>query len=148
MLETSISTLRDQKLLYGVTEYFDESILLLAKKMHWKAPVYIMKNVAANKLGGTDVIKLLPTEIIEELRSRLTLDYLLYDFAVSSIKEEITIQPPSFWTALEELREVKAKLHDNYDNQQHRIYALEEGADSQVTEILDKCTNINSYLSY
>ena len=146
LLAQSKKYIDDEFLLFGITEFFDESILLLAKKLGWKPPVYIMKNVASHKLGGTDVLNLLPDSLVNLLEKRLESDYVLYNYAISVLKHEISNQPPSYWSALEELREIKERLHVHYNNKKHSIYSIENGVDNEVTAALTDCNKINAYL--
>lgn len=68
----------------GITEYFDESILLMKHKLGWnKIPYYRSTNISTNKDKQRDF-----EELGELIREKNTYDIKLYNYFVNKFKEE------------------------------------------------------------
>jgi hypothetical protein len=86
MLDVALSNIEENFLLVGLTERFDESLLLLYRLMRWRGyPLYKRVNVSKNKPRKLS----LPPEILEEIQGRNNLDIELYDFAVARLSEMV-----------------------------------------------------------
>jgi len=99
MLDSAKSNLKLMRVL-GITEYFDESILLLKKAFSWRIPFYVKTNVSSNRPRQTD----LTTETIEAIKKRNLLDIALYEYACEQFKQCLCEQPPSFTKELATFR--------------------------------------------
>jgi hypothetical protein len=74
----------------GVMELFDQSLVLLKRRLGWKRPFYARMNVA--KDSGPP-----PTEeVVESIRERNLLDIELYEFARLLMDQSIRRESPSF----------------------------------------------------
>jgi hypothetical protein len=75
----------------GIVERFDESILLFKRRLRWKMPFYVVKNITDNIMPEK------PTaEAIEVIRSRNTLDAELYQFACNLFEKQVRQEGPLF----------------------------------------------------
>lgn len=61
----------------GVQERFDESVLLMAKRMSWRTPFYVSRMVGKNRPARTDT----PKHIIEEIERLNRWDLELWEWA-------------------------------------------------------------------
>lgn len=59
----------------GLTEYFDESLIIFQKQLNWKNIIYIKQNVSTNKPLKENI----PEEILETIRQNNQLDLILYE---------------------------------------------------------------------
>jgi hypothetical protein len=100
----------------GLAERFDESVLIMAKRLGWTSVFYLTKNVSERQ------------EVCEELRERtrqkLTLDLELYDFGRRQFEASPELQDPLFAAALVELREVRGWLEQYVANQQNALFSV------------------------
>jgi Galactose-3-O-sulfotransferase len=96
MLETAKQNLAEHFAWVGITERFDESVVLLGRTFGWRDVRYVSANVAR---GGTP-----PTEAeLELVRQANHLDQELYDHAGGLLDERIAAEP-GFAAAIEEFQ--------------------------------------------
>jgi hypothetical protein len=69
----------------GLTERFDESLILLKRRLHWKMPFYVSKNVAPQEI----LPESLPTDVRTLLEQRNRLDLELYRFATELFEHNV-----------------------------------------------------------
>jgi hypothetical protein len=75
----------------GLVERFDESIVLMKRRLGWKMPFYVRKNVTQTPLAED------PTEeALEVIRGRNALDIELYRFGSDLFEEQIGREGPLF----------------------------------------------------
>ena len=74
----------------GLVERFDESLMLFKKRLGWKMPFYVRKNVT-QRLPVDET-----TEAFEIIRHRNALDLELYQFARQFFQEDIRREGPLF----------------------------------------------------
>jgi hypothetical protein len=74
----------------GLVERFDESIMLFKRRLGWRLPFYVRKNVT-----GTPATRA-TDEALEIIRSRNTLDIQLYEFGRDLFDREMRREGPSF----------------------------------------------------
>jgi len=82
-LEKARVVLKNNIDVMGLTERFDESLILLQRFYGWKTPFYSRKNVGSNVKASQ------PPETIELIRARNAFDTELYEFAKELFEEEI-----------------------------------------------------------
>lgn len=101
----------------GLSERFDESVLILAKRLGWKSVLYLTRNVSSGR-----------TAVSEELRDRarphLALDYELYEFAQRTFEESPELRDPLFTAALAELRDTQKWLEAQVANDQYALFVV------------------------
>lgn len=92
-LEQAMENLRRHFSVVGVTERFDETLLLLRRTFGWGDDVsYYPKNQNPRKAPTAT----LPPEAVDAIRERNALDIALYDFANELLDEAIVTQGDTF----------------------------------------------------
>lgn len=95
----------------GLTERFDESLILLKKQLGWKIPFYKKSNVSTNRASIRDV----PKDTLRLIESFNEFDIQLYEFAKEFFEELINQQGSSFEREVEEFKQAnqssQSKLH-------------------------------------
>lgn len=100
ILEKAKSNLKQHFAATGLTERFDESIMLIHKVMGWPTPFYVKQNVSRNSSKEQSP----PQRTIETIKQFNQFDIQLYDFAETLLNEQIEKQPPSFAREIEEFK--------------------------------------------
>ncbi|SRR6266545_19635 len=75
----------------GVVERFDESIILFKRRLGWRVPFYVRKNVTPKLLAEEA-----PDEALEIIRRRNTLDAELYRFTCNLLDDQLRDEGPLF----------------------------------------------------
>jgi hypothetical protein len=101
----------------GLSERFDESVLILAKRLGWTSVLYLTRNVSVDR---TEV----PMTLREKTREYLRFDYELYEFAQRAFDEAPELRDPCFAAALAELRDTRNWLETEVANDQHALFVL------------------------
>ena len=102
MLEKAKKNLRERFSVVGLTEKFDETLLLLKSAFGWNKLFYEKQNVSS---GKTDKSSLL-AEARELIKKLNQYDMELYEYAVSLFNEQAARQGPSF---VDKVREFKTQ---------------------------------------
>ena len=84
----------------GLTERFDESLILFRRRLRWKPPFYRSKNVAPEATRVARPVN----EIQASVEERNRLDIELYNFARDLFDRRIEAEGPSFRTELAAFR--------------------------------------------
>jgi hypothetical protein len=84
-LEAAKRNLKAGFAIAGLTERFDETVMLLKREFGWRRPFYIPVNVAP-KRQRNEIVR---PETIEIIRSKNKLDLELYDFAQSLFEQRV-----------------------------------------------------------
>lgn len=100
MLETAKHNLISYYKIFGITERFDETLLLLRQHFGWNYPFYTPLNIIQNK-PGRDQITPRALALIEKTNS---FDIELYTFAVEKFNQTINDKGPAFQRDLEKFR--------------------------------------------
>jgi hypothetical protein len=74
----------------GITELFDESLLLLMRQFGWSSIQYNMENVSRNRPKVLE----LPEHVIRELKLNNKIDYALYNYARKRLYERLLLLEP------------------------------------------------------
>ena len=108
--EVALHQLRHGIVTVGTSERFDESILLMAKRLGWKPPLYCPRNVT--KLDGPAQHQRQQSrnEANLLLRPRFAGDYQVYDAADALISKQVLSLGPKFRRALEDYIELQKAL--------------------------------------
>jgi len=91
-LEKAKLNLREHFAVFGLTERFDESVMLIHKVMGWPMPFYSKKNVSVRKKKRAD----LPRTTLETISRYNELDAELYRFAEELFDEQVRQQGAAF----------------------------------------------------
>lgn len=90
----------------GITEHFDESLLLMKAALGWqKPPYYVSRNISTSKLGGDQ----LNEKDLERIREQNWLDMELYDYARARLLAQIDAAGPGFADELARFRAGNAR---------------------------------------
>ncbi len=93
--------IRDNFLLVGLTERFDETLLLLKKRLGWTAPIFYRKR---NVTRGRPAVSSIPAETLRAIERHNELDLELYAFAQGLLAEQIAEEGESFETQIRQFR--------------------------------------------
>ncbi len=91
-LETAKKNLFEHFAVVGLTERFDETLLLLKKTFSWRNVFYTPKNVTANRPTRDE----LPLGTLEAVINANRLDIELYQYATRLFEEQVRRQGPLF----------------------------------------------------
>jgi len=100
LLEQAKANLESNVTAFGLTERFDESLLLFNRALGWQVRGYVRQNVTKNR-PTQDAIA---DRDLAVIRAHKGVDQELYDFAKSLFEQRIAAQPPGFAQELTSLR--------------------------------------------
>jgi len=100
MLQTAQRHIEESFCVAGVTERFDETVLLLGKTLGWKSCRYLRRN----KGRTTAERKTLDPVVRAEVQQRNELDYRLYDWVRGRLEAQIAATGPALMEELARLR--------------------------------------------
>lgn len=89
LLEKAKENIRNSFVTVGITERFDESILVLAKILGWRNAYYFSRNRASAGDGEHHKRGLASDQLRQTLEEKNSLDRRLYSFAQSKLDEQI-----------------------------------------------------------
>ncbi len=92
LLEAAQRNLRENVAVVGLTERFDESLMLLKRRLGWGAPYYVKTNVTSHRPSRHEV----PANIVRRIESANLLDLELYATAKQRLEREVRELGPSF----------------------------------------------------
>lgn len=91
---------------FGITERYDETVLLLQRHFNWQVPYYQTKNVSKNNLT---VNKISP-DTIEAIKEINKYDLELYKWANAKFQEKVDAQGPAFAAEVQAFSKVNKRL--------------------------------------
>src|SRR5206468_2951310 len=107
LLEEAKRNVSEHFALVGLTERFDESLLLAKEILGWTRPLpYARRNVTARRPRAEE----LPAGTVEVIQAHNELDAELYRFARERLDSEVASRGPAFQRRLRTLRLVNAGL--------------------------------------
>ncbi len=92
MLEIAKKNMDNHFSVVGLTERFDESVILLKRELGWDFPFYTRQNVTADKIDREKI----PASTIQLIKERNQLDVELYEYAEQRFNEKIRRRGKSF----------------------------------------------------
>lgn len=105
MLETAKSRLEHSFAVVGLAERFDESVVLMKRRLGWaEVPRYRSLNVTSARPGAADI----PEETAELIRAHNLLDIELYDFARELFERALAEEGPRLAEEAERVRRANA----------------------------------------
>jgi hypothetical protein len=127
-LEAALFNLKNCFVSVGTSERFDESILLIARYLNWRPPLYVRRNVA--RLD--DDVRGRRRHVVEEARESLS-DYFISDYEVYVAADELLSDRvrdlgERFQKALEDYRELQEALARLDTGNISDTYTLDEDA--------------------
>ena len=118
MLELAKRRIEESFCLAGVTERFDESVLMLGRALGWQNSFYLRRNEGPR--GGEK--KVTHPALAAELKRRNQLDCALYDWVVERLNKQIHAEGETFGRAQERFirrnrtyNQLAAPVYDMYD---------------------------------
>ena len=105
MLWTAIDNINERFCAVGVTEMFDESILLLRKAMAWDLPEYVHENVSVDR-PARDFFSEAEINLIKKNNQ---LDILLYSYVRRRLQKKLDENSAEFQEELVQFRRVNAE---------------------------------------
>lgn len=123
ILESAKKNLQEHFSVVGLTERFDETLLLLKRAFQWKNPFYIKQNVTKNRLLKEDISK----ETLNIIEKYNELDIELYRYVEKMFNEDIN---KSAYLAEIELKQFKllnqiySKTYPLYRHVLNKVKAL------------------------
>jgi len=100
VFETAKRNLIDRIAVSGLTERFDETLLLLQRRFGWKAPCYVPENVGVNRISRDTI----PRPLLRRIWETTRWDRELYALAAARLDAQIAWQGPSFAQDLRRFR--------------------------------------------
>jgi hypothetical protein len=101
----------------GLTERFDESVLILARRLGWLSVFYLTKNVSTDRV--------VPDDLRQRTRANLELDEELYAFARREFDAAPELSDPLFAEALAEYRAAHVWLETQVINDASSLFEVE-----------------------
>jgi hypothetical protein len=92
ILEVAKANLRDHFTLVGLSERFDESLLLLKRLLGWRNIYYVKQNVTK----GRPAKRQMPQETVRLIEKHNELDMALYEYARRRFEEAVSEQGEAF----------------------------------------------------
>lgn len=111
----------------GLAERFDESVLILARRLGWSAVFYLTKNASATRAP-------LGAELRTAAQAGLTRDLELYDYGRRQFEASPELRDPLFAAALIEFREARQWLESHVASDPYALF--EVGGDLPPLEAL------------
>lgn len=110
ILEIAKSNLRDFAVV-GLTERFDESLILLKRTLGWQnAPVYVKENVTADRPRK----EVVPQDVLDLIKKHNELDIELYRYATELFENQIKKQDASFQIELKYFKQLNGLYQENH----------------------------------
>ncbi len=108
LLQAAQYNLREGMAVVGLIERFDETLVLFKRRLGWRTPFYVSRNVAPNRPEREHA----PPEILEAVRRENALDVQLYGDAVKLFSEAIADQGPGFGREVGRLRFLNSRRNE------------------------------------
>jgi len=115
MLERAKMNLKQHFAVAGLTERFDETLLLVGQKLEWEHLIYTKRNVTKNRPNREKI----SPEQLEILCEQNKYDLALYAYAQELFEDQIKQQGPSFYEDLKALQSQNASPKLTFIN---RVY--------------------------
>lgn len=107
-IEEAKRNLREHFAVVGVTEHFDETLLLLKRRMGWTRSVrYSRRNAAPER----STLEGLPASLVDRIREHTRMDAELADFAKTLLTEAVAREGEGFQRELATLRRSNHRVH-------------------------------------
>lgn len=110
-LNQAIKNLQEHFLVAGLTERFDETIMLMKQALGWKPPLYAKKNVTKERTTA-DV---LPDDVVQYASDNLKYEFRLYEYLNRQLDNEMEHHDSNYYKELQRFRQVN-KLYQVYVN--------------------------------
>lgn len=110
-LRRASANLKEDFAVVGLTERFDESLVLMKRRLGWdQVPFYLPRLVNHRKPKVSDV----RSQRIEHARATHRLDQMLYEFASELFKKQVDASGPGFAEEVADFRTANAQHQQRY----------------------------------
>lgn len=120
----------------GMTERFDETLILLKRILGWRQPpLYIKRNVTENRPLKEDI----SADVLDLIKKHNELDIELYRYATELLENQIKEQDASFQIELEYFKQLNDLYQKNYQLEgEHQALVQEHQALVQAHQALQQ----------
>ncbi len=101
LLDEAKHNLRERIQVVGLTERFDESLLLIQRLCGWKTPYYVKQNVMNQRPCQAEI----PPAALAAIQHSTMFDQQLYEYGVQLFQERVAEQGPRFADQVRRFRE-------------------------------------------
>jgi hypothetical protein len=112
MLPVAKKNLQEHFAVVGISEAFDQSLLLMKQVFGWRHPYYSRQNVSRHRIKNEDI----PPKTIRTIHSYNELDCELYGYATEILQKQIALQAEPFKQEVHLFQMMNA-----YNDRLHRI---------------------------
>jgi cyclopropane fatty-acyl-phospholipid synthase-like methyltransferase len=116
-LEKAKLHVRREFALVGLAERFDESVLMLARRLGWRSVFYLTRNVTGDRTQPTP-------EMMTDAAEGLRYDLELYEFGRELFEQLPELKSSEFEDALAEYREVRTWLEGHVTNNPQEVFVV------------------------
>lgn len=109
----------------GLTERFDETLILCQLAFNWKMPFYTKRNVTQKKADSSNM----DAETLEVIRQYNALDIELYEYAQKRFEQQIQSYGDRFWQQLKSFQ---------FYNQFYKPYYLSRRAVKKLQSLVGR----------
>jgi SAM-dependent methyltransferase len=118
-LEKAKLHLRREFAVAGLVDKFDESVLILARRLGWHSPFYLTRNVTSERTQPTATMRATAEQYLQR-------DLELYSFAQELFDQLPERRSAEFQDALAEFRDARAWLETFVTNNPHDVFVVGE----------------------
>lgn len=112
MLARAQANLETRFSVVGLAERFDESLILLQRRLKWRNILYVRKNIAPRPARATEI----STDVYQEIERQNELDLALYQYAQERLAADIKRQGFRFFLLFRAF-----SWHNRRSQQRHRL---------------------------
>ena len=116
MLAAAKENLSNHFAVVGLTERFDETLILLKREFGWDWPFYIRDNVTKDKVARDDI----PASTLAVVLEHNRLDAELYEYAKKRFIEQIDCQGQSFYDEVEKFKKLNKINSDKLSRRKNK----------------------------
>jgi len=120
ILEIAKRNLQDRFVAFGLSERFDESLILFKRLLGWRNIFYVRQNVTRSRPSQHEI----PIETIRIIEKYNTFDLELYDFAEQKFEDQICEQRASFESELRTFQRLNRVYAIAWRMPQYGIYKV------------------------
>ena len=94
LLEQAKQNIRESFQLVGLSERFDETVILAKRLFNWRNDIRYVPRLVNDRRPRKESV---PESVLSFVRDRNALDIALYDYAEELLRRRLSSQPEDFW---------------------------------------------------
>jgi hypothetical protein len=141
--EAAIDNVRNSFMVVGTAERFEESILLIAKALGWKPPLFVNKNVTRLPPEAKAARARVSNEAHQECARYFRVDYQVYHATDEYLSEVMADEGAPFGRALEAFREIQADIARRAGDRVFELYEFQK--DDQLPDFAARVVGSEPY---